>query len=288
MKQRTLSTLLQYGVATTLAEKANDAGLTVSKVRALSQTDMVSKYGLSADEIKTLVAAVRRAPIDADTAQLLLERSNFVCCICKGQKSPAYIIHHIVEYEKTQDNRYTNLAVLCPSDHDLAHQGGLTLRLSGDQIRSAKTSWEKQVEIANAQRAAQKIEVSDDAIDYVNIKRVEELCIRLFKKIPRTGLAVNLKRAGILKKDGSFDQKHVQNHLSGGRYLFDYITHQEAEHYKQLMQEVAKVVDFVDLDAAASAGSTQLRAAEGKYAYFIGGGICHRARSTNNGFDSTS
>ncbi|HEY4080557.1 MAG TPA: HNH endonuclease signature motif containing protein [Burkholderiaceae bacterium] len=271
MNQRTLSTFLQYGVPTDLAEKAIDAELTASKARALSQKDMVSKYGLSAGEAKTLAGAVRRAAIEADVVQLLLERSNFVCCACKGTKGPAYIIHHIVEYEKTQDNRYSNLAVLCPTDHDLAHQGGLTLRLTDDQIQKAKTSWEKQVEVANAQRAAQKIEVSDDAIDYVNVKRIEELCVRLFKKVPQTGLTANLKAAGILRQDGSFDQKYVQANLSGGRYLFDYITHQETEHYKQLMREVAKVVDFIDLDATASAGRTQLKGAEGKYAFFIGG-----------------
>lgn len=271
MKRRTLSTLLQYGVATNLAEKANVAGLTVSKARALSQQDMMAKYGLSAGEAKALATAVRRTPIESDVVQSLLERSNFICCVCKGEKSPAYIIHHIVEYEKTQDNHYTNLAILCPTDHDLAHQGGLTLRLTDDQIRKAKTSWEKQVEVANAQRAAQKIEVSDNAIDYVNVKRIEELCVRLFKKIPNTGLTVNLKRVGILKKDGSFDQKYVQTNLSGGRYLFDYITHQETEHYKQLMQNVAKVVDFIDLDTTASAGRSQLKAAEGMYAFFIGG-----------------
>ncbi|CUI28221.1 MULTISPECIES: HNH endonuclease signature motif containing protein [Pseudomonadota] len=271
MNQRTLDTLVQYGVASDLAEKANDAGLTVSKARVLSQKDMVSKYGLSESEAKALAVAVRRAAIDPDVAQLLLESSNFVCCACKGAKSPAYIIHHIVEYEKTQDNSYTNLAVLCPTDHDLAHQGGLTLRLTDDQIRRAKASWEKSVEIANAQRAAQKIDVSDDAIDYVNVKRIEELCVRLFKKIPNTDLTGGLKRVGILKTDGSFDQKYVQTNLSGGRYLFDYITHQETEHYKQLMQEIAKTVDFVDLDAAASAGRPQLKATEGAYAFFIGG-----------------
>lgn len=271
MNQKTLTTLLQYGVSTLLAEKANNAGLTVSKARVLNQKDIVSKYGLTADEAKALAVAVRRTAIDSDSVQLLLERSNFTCCICKGVKSPAYIIHHIVEYEKTQDNRYTNLAVLCPTDHDLAHQGGLTLRLTDDQIRKAKTSWEKKIEVANAQRAAQMIDVNDDAIDYVNIKRIEELCVRLFKKVPNTGLTVGLKRAGILAKDGSFDQKYVQTKLSGGRYLFDYITHKETEHYKQLMQEIANVVDFIDLDCTASAGRSHLKAAEGKYAFFIGG-----------------
>lgn len=266
-----LATLLRYGVSTTLAERAVEAGLTVSKARALSQKDLVAKYGLSVGEAKFIAAAVRRAPINADVVQFLLERSNFVCCICKGQKSPAYIIHHISAYEKTQDNGYANLAVLCPADHDLAHQGGLTLRLTDGQVRKAKSAWERQVEIANVARAAQNIDVSDDAIDFVNIKRIEELCVRLFKKIPITELTINLRRAGILKKDGSFDQKYVQSSISGGRYLFDYITHQEAEHYKQLMEKVAAVVDFIDLDAAASAGMAELRKIEGEYAFFIGG-----------------
>ncbi len=273
MTQRTPSKpqFVQYGVPSDLAAKATSAGLTVSKVKALSQKDIVSKYSLSEGEAKMLTVAVKRTQIASDVVQLLLERSNFVCCACKGTKGHAYIIHHIVEYEKTQDNTYDNLAVLCPTDHDLAHQGGLTLRLTADQIKKTKTSWEEQVEVANAQRAAQKIEVNDDAIDYVNVKRIEELCVRLFKKIPNTGLTTNLKEAGILKKDGSFDQKYVKDNLSGGRYLFDYITHQETEHYKQLMQEVAKSVDFIDLDAAASVGRTQLKGAEGKYAFFIGG-----------------
>jgi len=259
MKLKTLSTFLRYGVSTVLAKKASNAGLTTSKTRALSQKDMVLKYGLSAGEAKALALAVRRAAIDSDVAQLLLERSNFVCCVCKGAKSPAYIIHHIVEYEKTQNNKYTNLAVLCPTDHDLAHQGGLTLRLTDNQIRKAKASWERQVEVANAHRAAQKIDVNDNAIDYVNVKRIEELCVRLFKKIPQTTLTTGLKAVGILKNDGSFDQKYVQANLSGGRYLFDYITHQETEHYRQLMQKIAEVTDFLELETTISAGLPQLK-----------------------------
>lgn len=273
MNARTLRTLLQYGVASDLAEKANSAGLTVTKARSLSQKDMVLKFGLSYAEAKTLSHCVRREPIDAQVAQLLLESSNFVCSVCKGQKGISYIIHHIVEYEKTQDNTYDNLIVLCPVDHDLAHQGGLTLRLTESQLHTTKTKWEQQVEVANAQRAAQLIDVNDDAIDYVNVKRIEELCVRLFKKIPRTTLTASLRRRGILGAGGSFDQKYVQTHLSGGRYLFDYITHQETEHYKQLMQKIATVTNFIDLDETAKTGHSALKESEGHYAFFIGG-VC--------------
>ena len=273
MSEHSLHHLLQYGIAKELAIKAVSVDLTATKARSLSQNDMVSKFGLTAAEAKILSNRVRRVPIKADIVQLLLERSNFVCNICKGQKGSSYIIHHIVEYERTQDNTYSNLVVLCPVDHDLAHQGGLTLRISEDQLRQSKKSWEQQVEVANAQRAAQLIEVSDDAIDYVNIKRIEELCVRLFKEIPKTTITSDLLRAGILSSRGSFDQKFVQTQLSGGRYLFDYITHQESEHYRQLMQKIAKVIHFIDLDETADAGYAPLKASESNYAFFIGG-VC--------------
>lgn len=273
MNVSTLDTLLQYGVASDIATKAASAGLTVTKARSLSQKDMVSKFGLSGAEAKTLSHCVRRAPIEDHIVQTLLERSNFACNVCKGQKGLSYIIHHIVEYEKTQDNTYNNLVVLCPVDHDLAHQGGLTLRLTESQLRITKAKWEQQVEAANAQRAAQLIEVNDDAIDYINVKRIEELCVRLFKKVPSTTLTASLRRASILDSGGSFDQKYVQTHLSGGRYLFDYITHQEAEHYKQLMQKIATAVNFINLDEAAKTGYAGLRVSEGHYAFFIGG-VC--------------
>lgn len=271
MNARTLDAFLRYGVAKDLATKANEVGLTITKVRSLSRSDVISRFGLSSNEAKILKLCVLRAPIEDHVIQTLLERSNFACSVCKGQKGPSYIIHHIVEYEKTQDNTYNNLAVLCPIDHDLAHRGGLTLRLTESQIRTAKAKWERQVELENAQRAAQLIEVRDDAVDYINIKRIEELCVRLFKIIPKTTLTTSLRRVGILGSGGSFDQKYVKEHLSGKRYLFDYITHQESEHYKQLMQEIAKSVNFVDLDEVASLGYGELKMIEGRYAFFIGG-----------------
>lgn len=273
MNSRTLAGLVKYGVASDLANKAHSAGLTVTKARALNQTDIVQKYGLSTLEAKTLTKCVQRKAVDKLVLQVLLERSNFTCCVCKGHKSHAFIVHHITEYEKTQDNAYDNLVVICPADHDLAHKSGLASGITGTQLRRAKAHWEQDVEAANAKRAAQIIAVVDDAIDYVNVKRIEELCVRLFQEIPITTLTASLKHARILGKNGAFDQKYVKSNLSNGRYLFDYSTHQETEHYKQLMQEIAKVTEFVDLDAAATLGGEALKATEGQYAFFVGG-VC--------------
>ena len=170
-----------------------------------------------------------------------------------------------------QDNSYNNLIVLCPNDHDLAHRGGLTLGLKPEQLRTIKGKWELQVEVANAQRVARCIIAKDDAIDYVNVMRIEELCVRLFGAVPPTSISAYLRRIGILGEGLRFDQKFVRTQLSSGRYLFDYTNCSETEHYRQLLREVAKVTDFEDLSEAAETGYSALRNLEGRYAFFIGG-----------------
>lgn len=261
----------QYGVASTLADKAVANGLSVSKVRTLSLSDLESRFGMSREEGRFLKKAVVRQPIDDDLVRILLERSNYTCCICKGVKSPAYIIHHITPYEESQDNSYGNLAVLCPNDHDLAHQGGLSLRITPDQIHKSKDAWEKQCELANAQKAARMIDIYETSVHYVNIKRIEELCLNLFGSIPITDQTASLKRARILNRNGNFDQKYVQENLSGGAYLFDYMNAGETRHYSELLRQISGSIEFADLSDAADHGWRRTKALEGQYAFFIGG-----------------
>lgn len=264
--------LLRYGVESSVAQKAEAAGLTVTKARALSQKDLTSKFGLTEIEAKHLAGCVKRKPIAENVVNSLLEASNYTCSVCRGTKASSFIIHHIEEYEKNQDNSYENLIVLCPNDHDLAHRpGGLTNDLSPTQLRSAKKKWESQVELANVQRAAASVTVDNDAIDYFNVRRIEDLCIRLFGEVPITGLTASLRRAKILNSDRRLDLKFIRKHLSGGRYLFDYSNHSEAEHYRQLLVAISEKVDFEDLSEAARKGSNALGPLTGKYAYFVGG-----------------
>jgi hypothetical protein len=263
---------LQYGVESNTASKAQAAGLTVTKARALSQKDLTAKFGLTEGEAKHLAGCVKRKPIADNVMDALLEASNYTCSVCKGSKAPSFIIHHIEEYEKNQDNTYDNLIVLCPNDHDLAHRpGGLTNDLSPSQLRSAKKRWEDHVALANVQRAARSITVDNDAIDYFNVKRMEDLCIRLMDQIPETSLTPSLIRAGIINDDRRFDVNYVRKNLSGGSYLFDYTNCSEAEHYRQLLVEITQKVDFEDLSEATTKGYAAIDALKGKYAYFVGG-----------------
>jgi len=266
-----LDRLLTYGVSSTLADKAVAAGLTTTKVRALSKADLMGKYGLTGGESAELKKCVVRDPIDPQIADLLLERSNHLCCVCRGANRSGVILHHIEEYERTQDNSYRNLAVLCPNDHDRAHRSaGLTLGLTAEQIRKAKEKWEKLVELSNAQNAARTLDVNDEAIDYVNIMRIEEMCIRRFGSVPPTSISPYLTRKGILGPGRRFDEAFVRKNLSRGSYLFDYINSSETEHYRQLLAELSQTITFEDLSDAARRGIRRLKALEGKHAYFIG------------------
>lgn len=143
-------TYLKYGVSSDIALKYESIGLSVTTFRATPISKLIDNYGISHEQASLVKQYITRKPIDEEIVQSLLENSNFVCCCCKGIKSDSYIIHHIVEYETSQDNSYENLAVLCLNDHDLAHRPPkLTNKLSADQIRKSKKSWEQQVRIHN-------------------------------------------------------------------------------------------------------------------------------------------
>ncbi|EOU2013939.1 tetratricopeptide repeat protein [Clostridium perfringens] len=145
-----METYLRYGVSSDKAIKYEELGISATMFRQVPIEQLVRKYNLEKEEVSEVKKCIKRKPIDKEILQSLLENSNFVCCCCKGIKSDSYIIHHIEEYSNSQDNSYENLAVLCLNDHDLAHRSPkLTNKLTADQIRSSKESWEAQVKIHN-------------------------------------------------------------------------------------------------------------------------------------------
>jgi hypothetical protein len=269
---------VQYGISSDLAQHAATGGLTITKARVLSLDDLKAKFSLTSAEAREIKEAVQRKAIDRETLYTLLERSNYVCNICHGAKGTAFIVHHIESYAKTQDNDYRNLIVLCPNDHDLAHGSGLTMSISAEELYRSKEKWEAQVEKANAAKAAQIVEVNESAIDYINIRRIEELCLYLFGKIPHTRATASLRSKGIIDQHGTFQQEYVRMHLSGGQYLFDYINSGETLHYRDLMARIAEKITFDDLSSAVDGGKKKVATLEGRYAFFIGGVFSKRPR----------
>ena len=151
-------TYIQYGVPSDWADEYERIGISTSTFRQTSKKNLFNNYNIPKTQINFVKPCLVRQPIEEKTVQKLLENSNFLCCLCKGEKSHAYIIHHIVEYSISKDNSYNNLAVLCTSDHDLAHRKGVALtdKISEKQIKVAKQNWTKLVIKENKAKASQK------------------------------------------------------------------------------------------------------------------------------------
>ncbi len=265
--------LLQYGLPSDLANKIVASGLSITSLRANTKKILIDKFGLSDTEASLALNCTKRKPIDKDLTELLLSNSNYLCNICKGDKGKSYIIHHIVEYSSEQDNNYNNLIVLCPTDHDLAHREGicLTEKISREDLISAKTKWEKQVEKANMERASLQANINMEATDYVNVVRIEELVKHVFGTIPHTPYSHYLQQFKILKNDNSFNLKYVKSHLSNGRYLFDYSNHNEMQHYVELLKKLLKRLEFHNLEKWFSSRAIKNENPIGKHVFFVGG-----------------
>lgn len=139
-----IENFLKYGIHQDLANELISKGLNVTTLKSTSVNNLVEKYNLDkiiSSEIKKLV---NRTPIKVEVLNELLLNNNFTCCCCLGIKGQTLIVHHIIEYEITQDNSYENLAVLCPTCHDLVHsKRALTLTISEEQLITSKLTWEE-------------------------------------------------------------------------------------------------------------------------------------------------
>lgn len=143
MSTKTDITFLKYGLSTDIIKRLLNEKLSVTTIRKLSNANLVEKFNLKLEEVKYIKQHIVRKPIEKNTLNSLLINNNFTCCCCLGEKGQSYIVHHIEEYEISQDNSYNNLAVLCPVCHDLAHRrGSLTLGMTKDQLYLAKKTWE--------------------------------------------------------------------------------------------------------------------------------------------------
>ncbi len=169
-------TYIQYGVRSDWAHNYELIGIASITFKQTSIKNLVEKYNIPEKQVRFVKNCLTRQPIDEKIYLRLLQNSNFICCLCKGTKSDAYLIHHITEYSKTKDNSYKNLAVLCPNDHDLAHRHGIatTSGISEGEIKETKKKWEKEVKKANKEKAGAK-SPKEKITDWKRISPYKEL-----------------------------------------------------------------------------------------------------------------
>lgn len=266
---------LNYGVPSNWIDNYLDKGLTISTFRSTSKKNLIKRYGIEDQEVDFVKNCLRRKPIDEDTLQNLLERNNYTCCLCKGTKSSSYIIHHIEEYSKTQDNDYTNLAVLCPNDHDEAHKQGksLTNRITPVNIRKTKEKWEKQVEKENVRNASLSGDIHE--IDFLNFHRIIELYSNTIGETPKSRFSDKLVKLGALTNDGYLNMDYIKIHNRNPENPLNFFcgfgSWDLSLHYFDLLRQCIQKLEFVDLDDLLNKKAIQNGNIIGRYCFYVGG-----------------
>ncbi len=121
--EKNTQNFLKYGISSNLAEKLVQQGYAVSSIQGGASKKVLRQLGVFTDgEVNEIFEKVKRQPIPDDVMQKLISECELHCCFCWNiNEEPSIIIHHIVEYNKSQDNSYGNLVVLCLNHHGDAH-----------------------------------------------------------------------------------------------------------------------------------------------------------------------
>ncbi|MGD6806188.1 MAG: HNH endonuclease [Candidatus Bathyarchaeia archaeon] len=141
---------LSAGISSDIAKKVIAKGYTLQKLVNLPPKKSSQIFPNISDgsiEGTSISETVNRKPIPIQTVKKLLLESDSKCCICWTFSETPIIIHHIEEYEKTWDNSYPNLVVLCPNHHALAHSEWHISRhpLSPEILQKRKKEWKKAI-----------------------------------------------------------------------------------------------------------------------------------------------
>lgn len=145
-ENRKLLNLLGVGLDSELAQKAVEAGYTLTKLKNATKSDLYQHF--DDHEADLIWEKVKRKPIPESTMLRLVAECDWKCCVCQDyQRMQPVVIHHIEEHTKTGDDSYDNLVVLCLNHHAWAHSTWKISRhpLPRELIRNKKEEWIKAV-----------------------------------------------------------------------------------------------------------------------------------------------
>jgi hypothetical protein len=267
---------VQYGVPSSWAAEYEQKKIPITTYKNTSNQNLREKYQISESQIEFVKHCLQRTPITPNTLQALLHNSLYLCCVCHGTKSDAYIIHHVDPYSNSQSNEYHNLAVLCPNDHDLAHREGLgiTSKLTKENILHEKRLWEREVEDRNVRIASQNMDIHE--VDYMNAPRILSLFVDVFHQIPSSKFAGHLIRIGALNDNGSINEaftaeNNVKNNSSPFNYFGPSGSWVLGEHHKDVFKQILNKITFVDLDSLLNKKKITSNEVIGEFCYYVGG-----------------
>ncbi len=224
------SDFMAYGIDSASAEKLSQT-YTVQQLKKQTVESLIS-LGIP-QETAELLSHPTRTPIPLKTAEDVLVKSAFTCCICHKSGLPV-VIHHLDRWEYSHSHAPDNLAVLCLNHHGEAHSYHENSRnLTPQVIRKAREEWYAIIQKQNieAEQALDTIRRYSGRWDYLNLNYVlgfiDEHKIHFDSRY-----RFDLIAKGLLTENGAIcSDKLKENdaywlHFFDGQYLKRYIEEQ--------------------------------------------------------------
>lgn len=121
--EKKIQPFIALGFSEEFSKKIIEKGFTKSKLRRSTKKELLQVF--NTQETQDIQDKIKRKPIPKVVISKLIEDSDWQCCVCWDiSKYQDVVIHHIVPYNKTQDNSFDNVVVLCLKHHGVAHYKG--------------------------------------------------------------------------------------------------------------------------------------------------------------------
>ena len=222
---RTELALIARGIDSNHAKKLRKQGLTLEKLKLLSDVDLVALQISPLD-----IASVRkgaRPPIPTTDLVKVLFANRWVCCVCRDSTLPI-VVHHIKPWSESRDHSPENLAVLCSIHHSEAHaKRSLDMMLSVDRLQALKVTWERNVEHLDRLAIHKSTQGQGCHWWYFNHLRLFEIAHEVGVEFKRLSGFEEARDSGLLATDGAIANVHgrqVMHDGAGARYLYHYMT----------------------------------------------------------------
>lgn len=207
MRKDTKDKFISYGFDTSLIEKIEKKGLSLTLLKTMDK-QRLKKADFTEEETNLIIKKLRRNPIDKDILNSIIEKSGGVCCFCKdGINNRAYQIHHIEEHHISQDNSEANLLLVCPNHHVEIHKNNK----DKETQKQIKRIWENLWAIAKLYQT-KGISFPFGAIEYIDYghdSKITEV-LRLFA--PSPALCLTLCEGSSIA-EGALKKLQKHNHL---------------------------------------------------------------------------
>ncbi len=242
----TMDAFLKRGIDSGLADSLIRQGYTLSKLKELQDSDLIS-LGLNTEQVDAINKGAR-PPIPDDTYIKLLYESKRTCCVCRDPSKPI-IIHHIDEWSSSKSHDEDNLVVLCLEHHDLAHtKKELSLALNKKQLKEFKNKWLEQNRTSDAEAVLGLVSRDFARWDYFNHTRVYELFLGMDINPEEFKTYDKLHSANYVDDIGILDIASIQHINANESYMYrdgnGFIT---GYYMKEVFESVLSRLPVVDI-----------------------------------------